>query len=256
MRVPALRLRRCCRVGKRQRTHLTKITPSLRPSAPDADARGLFRLPFGREAGLLRGRRRAPLTRSREGRRQSQRAPWRTEPFTALTQSPLTQAVSRRAEIETGAGATFADGGCGFAYPPYGYACFIMRVPALRLRRCCRVGKRQRTHLTKITPSLRPSAPDADARGLFRLPFGREAGLLRGRRRAPLTRSREGRRQSQRAPWRTEPFTALTQSPLTQAVSRRAEIETGAGATFADGGCGFAYPPYGYAGFIRRVRSP
>ncbi len=71
-----------------------------------------------------------------------------------------------------------------------------LRLPALRLRRlprCCRVGKRQRTHLTKITPSPQPAAPDADARGLLRLPFGREPGLLRGRLRAPLTRSREGR---------------------------------------------------------------
>ncbi len=36
-----------------------------------------------REPGLLRGRRRAPLTRSREGRVHMKTTRWRTEPFTA-----------------------------------------------------------------------------------------------------------------------------------------------------------------------------
>ncbi len=60
------------------------------------------RLPFGREPGLLRGRRRAPLTRSREEKRQRKTACRRTEPFTERIYSPLIT-------IQTIA---FCNGGC------------------------------------------------------------------------------------------------------------------------------------------------
>ena len=78
-----------------------------------------------------------------------------------------------------------------------------------------------------------------------RLPFGREPGLLRGRRRAPLTRSREERRQRKTACRRTEPFTERIYSPLIT-------IQTIA---FCNGGCASLTHPTSFVNraFVGRV---
>ncbi len=73
-----------------------------------------------------------------------------------------------------GAGATFADGGCGFAYPPYGYAGFIRRVrlrlPALRLRGFYKAGAIRLTAAATLHPAHHyPVIPLTDWRKSWRL---------------------------------------------------------------------------------------
>ncbi len=87
----------------------------------------------------------------------------------------------------------------------------VGRVSAAATRQCA-VGKREAVSLIHPT-KIQNSQPTRMRGGFLRLPFCREPELLRGRRRAPLTRSRDVRFHVNATQRRTAPFTAPTDTP-------------------------------------------
>ena len=103
----------------------------------------------------------------------------------------------------------------------------VGRVSAAATRQCA-VGKSWAVSL--IQPTKIQNSQPTRMRGVFlRPPFCREPGLLRGRRRAPLTRSRDAKCHVDATQRRTEPFTAPTDSPHPneEREHRRASKTTG-----------------------------